>query len=161
MSDATKSLERALKHLEKHAGEDTAKGAKKGPKGKGGPAPVDRTLVRELLLTLGELLGEPDVDLSESLQRARSAIAKLGERWTTPLTTEMQLACGEHIQGIDPRYLSHPRYDFEYALGARERLERRLQAVEALGGSVEAQLLERVAEADELLAEALEKPSEG
>ena len=50
----------------------------------------------------------------------------------------MQLACGEHIQGIDPRYLSHPRYDFDYAIGARQRLELRFRALEALGEAVDA-----------------------
>ena len=31
------------------------------------------------------------------------------------------MACTEHVQSVDPRYLDLPNYDFEYTRAARER----------------------------------------
>ncbi|MFT5050689.1 MAG: hypothetical protein ACI8QZ_002091 [Chlamydiales bacterium] len=124
--------------------------------------PVDRPLLRRMLLLLGELLetdpgGADDLstELGEDLATMRKCITQLGSRWDSTLVGEMQLACTEHIQGVDARYMSHPRFDFEYVVEARQRLEMRLSALEALGQPVDEELMQRVAQADQRLADAL------
>lgn len=124
--------------------------------------PVDRPLLRRLLLSLGGLLetdpggdGDLSADIAGEIAVARTCVAQLGPRWDTTLVGEMQLACTEHIQGVDPRYMSHPRFDFEYVVEARQRLEMRLSALEALVQPVDEELMTRVAQADQRLADAL------
>jgi hypothetical protein len=65
------------------------------------------------------------------------------------------------VQSADPRFLSHPSYDFDYTLLARERLEARLVAAEALGHPPRAELLARMRRADALLAPYLRSRESG
>lgn len=110
---------------------------------------------RALLLALGRLLLEEGAGAAQKeLARIRAIQDAPLRGWRRAVREELSLAAAEHVQGVDPRFLSHPRYDFAYALGARERLEQRLRAAEALGISPPEHLLERVAEADRLLEEA-------
>ncbi|MCA8981464.1 MAG: hypothetical protein KDC14_15650 [Planctomycetes bacterium] len=109
----------------------------------------NRFHARELLTALGELIlaegeGLPEVEL------VRAAVTPF-EHWEKAVAEELSLACTEHIQGVDPRYLDLPNYDFEYLVAARERLEARLTAVDALGLEVSEDLLNRVAEADRVV----------
>ena len=140
-------LKAALSELEARS-KDQGKAAKKA---------LDHRIVRDVLLGIGGSIladedGDPETYVPDALP---AAIERLGKRFDDALASEMQLACNEHILGVDPRYLSHPRYDFGYALGARERLEARLVTLEALGLPVDPELLEGVAAADERLEEAL------
>ncbi len=110
---------------------------------------------RALLLPLGRvLIEEGRAAVREELARIRAVQDAPLRGWRRAVREEIALAAAEHVRGVDPRYLSHPRYDFAYALGARERLEQRLRAAEALGISPPEDLLERVAAADRLLEEA-------
>lgn len=110
---------------------------------------------RALLIPLGRIL------IEEGKQAAQAEVARIRavqdaplRGWRRAVREELALAAAEHVRGVDPRFLSHPRYDFTYTLGARERLEQRLRAAEALGIAPSEDLLERVAEADRLLDEA-------
>lgn len=109
----------------------------------------NRFHARELLVSLGELIlaegeGVPEV------ARVREAVAPF-TNWEKAVAEELSLACTEHVQGVDPRYLDLPNYDFDYLVAARERLEARLTAVDALGLQVAEDLLNRVAEADRVV----------
>ena len=133
--------------------------------------PVHRYHARALLVPLGELIlageeaaaretdggprnGAPaGEDLAEAwTARVREAVTPLEERWTAAASEELALACAEHVQGVDPRFLDHPGYDFVYTVRARERLEARLRACGALDVELPEGLLARVAEADARLA---------
>lgn len=164
MNETQEILSKALDELTQVARSAPKRGGPKGnerDKGKG-KAPLERELLRRFLLALGELVSSDlEVDLGAELTRARQIIEQLGERWGLALEAEMQLACGEHIQGVDPRYLGHPRYDFQYTLEARQRLEQRFEALAALEQPIDPQLVARVADADERLADELEKRSAG
>ena len=105
---------------------------------------------RAILVPLGEcqLEGKLDTSVLERLQRVLSAHE---EAWLEAVAQEMQLSCTEHAQGVDPRFLDHPRYDFEYTVQARERLEHRFEALAVLGIDVDEDLLARVARADAVL----------
>lgn len=122
----------------------------------------NRFHARELLTALGTLILAADEDAPEvpEVERVRAAVAPF-EDWEKAVAEEMSLACTEHVQGVDPRFLKHPRFDFDYLVAARERLEARLQAVEALGLSVPEDLLNRVAEADEVVEPYLRERREG
>lgn len=109
----------------------------------------NRFHARELLVALGELILAEGEELPE-IERVRTALAPF-EHWDKAVAEELSLACTEHIQGVDPRYLDLPNYDFEYLVGARERLEARLTAADALGLPVSEDLLNRVAEADRVV----------
>jgi len=119
MTDALTEFRSSLKELERDA---TLK-----KEGRRSLPPVDRPLLRSLLLSLGEVLetdpggaGDLSGQVEHDIARARKCIGMLGGRWDTTLVGEMQLACTEHIQGVDPRYLAHPRFDFEYVVEARQ-----------------------------------------
>lgn len=116
----------------------------------------DRFLAREILLALGELAlsGEDPAEDGPAAAwavRLRAALEPVAERFTEALREELDLAASEHTLGVDPRFLDHPRYDLDYAVLARERLEARLVAADLLGFEPDEALLERVAEADRLL----------
>jgi len=105
--------------------------------------------VRPLLIHLGELLqGAADPELEARLKRLREALAPIREEWAAVVEQEMQLACAEHIQGVDPRHLDHPRFDFAYVEAARLRLEQRMRALPALGLALAQEWIDRVRQAD-------------
>lgn len=110
---------------------------------------------RAILVPLGRLaLGDPSVDLGpEGALRVRltAAVAPCPEAWEGAVTEELALACAEHVQSVDPRYLELPNYDLGYTLAARERLEARLAGAGVLGLEAPEHLLEGVRQADRLL----------
>jgi hypothetical protein len=102
-----------------------------------------------VLIPLGRLiLARGEAALGESLGRARRAAAACGDAWTAAVDEELALACAEHVQGTDPRYLELPNFDWDYVLSARERLEARAVAARALGRAPGAALWAQVREAD-------------
>jgi len=133
-SDPTATFKQALAELRQHL----SKNKKASP---------SRFHARALLCSLGEVAldgGEPESLASELAE----VVKDHREGWERAVREELELACTEHIQGVDPRFLKHPRYDFEYTVTARRRLEMRLRAVELMGLSVDERLLDQVAEAD-------------
>jgi len=116
---------------------------------KGRKAGPNRFIVRDLLCALGELvLDEGEAALRPQARELRALMETDEKAWERAIDEELELACNEHIQGADPKFLDHPRYDFVYAVAARRRLEQRFRALEVLGRSVPERLLDRVAEAD-------------
>ena len=124
-----------------------------------GKAPA-RQDARAVLIPLGRLaLADPDTDLgpeSPLVTRLREAVAPCAEVWEGVVTEELALACAEHVQGVDPRYLELENYDLDYTLAARERLEARLAGAGVLGVEAPEHLLEGVRRADGLLRPLLE-----
>ncbi|MFT5289330.1 MAG: hypothetical protein ACI82F_001391 [Planctomycetota bacterium] len=117
---------------------------------------------RWLLMELGEVLQkEGSVATQARVARARKIVHRLGEAWDRAVRDELQIAATEHIQGVDPRFLSHPRYDLTYTLTARARLESRLLAAAALGTPLEESLAQAVERADRRLAEHQAKGPKG
>ena len=106
----------------------------------------NRFHARELLTALGELILAEGTEVPE-VEQVRVAVNPFDD-WEKAVAEEMSLACTEHVQGVDPRFLDHPRFDFDYLVAARERLEARFAAIEALGLQTSEDLLNRVAEAD-------------
>ena len=120
---------------------------------------LDRFLARAILVPLGELeLADPGAG-SELARAVREAAEPASEAWAAALDSELQLAATEHVRSVDPRYLDKPIYDFDYTVAARERLEARFAASGLLGHEVDEGLLDRVAEADRVLAPYLERGS--
>ena len=116
---------------------------------------------RALLIPLGELLiaaeGEPADELRARLEEARKLHERLGRGWEAAVANELELACAEHIHSVDPRFLDHPDYDWDYTLEARRLLTARLVAARELGLETPQKLLERVEEADRRLDRHLEE----
>lgn len=126
-----------------------------------GGAP-DRHHARGALLALGRLaLAEGEEAAAPWVERLAGALAPFAEAFERAVHEELALAADEHVRGVDPRYLDHPRYDLGYAVLARERLEERLVAADLLGVEPDEALLERVAGADRLLEPYLKGPGEG
>lgn len=118
----------------------------------------DRHLVRLALLGLGRLLiGGSEDDAAEPLRELAAQAEAHGDRWTEAFDSEMALAVAEHVHSVDPHFLELPSYDFAYTVAARERLEARLRAADALRLPVAEVLLEQVAAADERLAPYLDR----
>jgi hypothetical protein len=119
-----------------------------------------RHQARAVLVALGAWI-EAERPAEEAVQAVRARIergvAPLAEAWEAAVLDELILACTEHVRSVDPRHLTHPRYDLEYTVHARERLEARLVAASALGASPSEELLDRVARADEILRAHLER----
>jgi hypothetical protein len=116
-------------------------------------APFDRYLARTVLVSVGELaLAERADEASALAKRVREAAAPREKEWREAVTFELRLAASEHIQAIDLRHLNNPRYDFEYTVTARERLEARLRAAELFGEELPEDLLDGVQKADAILA---------
>ncbi len=107
---------------------------------------------RFLLLALGfTLLEEGETEATEQAAKILLHTEPHGEAWEHAVAEEFSIACAEHIQGVEPRYLELENFDFEYVKRARERLEARFQAAALLGIGVEASLLKQVTSADERL----------
>jgi hypothetical protein len=132
MSDAPEEeLAAALRHL----------AARRGSLG--------RWDAREVLVPLGRLVLARGADgCAEDLQRVRAAVGPAQEAWEAAVREELSLACAEHIQGTDPRFIGLPNFDWDYVLEARERLEARAAAARALGGEPPAGLWGEVLAAD-------------
>ncbi len=113
--------------------------------------PITHYHARDLLVALGERVLAGDAELDERVRALRKLLRPLDEPWREAVGAELRMACTEHCQSVDPRYLDLPNYDFAYTLEARERLEARLRACARLGLDVDEELLERVARADEQL----------
>jgi hypothetical protein len=116
---------------------------------------------RAILLALGERV------LAEDETRAALAVANIAElvrekpaEWEAAVHEELELAATEFVRSVDPRFLTHPRYDFAYTLTARERLEARLAGAERLGIAPAEGLLEQISEADQALAPHLRRLDE-
>jgi hypothetical protein len=114
--------------------------------------------VRDLLLALGAAIRAGE---ESEVTRAHAALSVIvpafGPRWPAVVADELALACTEHVRSVDPRYLDHPRYDFEYTVAARERLELRLRAAQRLGLPATSEWLARVARADAQLAASMKR----
>jgi len=109
---------------------------------------------RAVLVSLGRWMEDesPPEDATAAIgDRLVQLVRPLGEAWEAAVHDELILACTEHVQSVDPRYLDHPRYDFAYTVAAREALEARLRAASALGMSPTEELLDKVTRADALL----------
>ena len=113
----------------------------------------DRQLVRFAFLALGQIaLEEGQVEARSIGSELKAAAEEHADHWSEAVSSEMALAVAEHVGGVDPRFLDMPSYDFNYTVTARERLEARLQAMEALGYEVAEELLDQISDADERLA---------
>ena len=110
-----------------------------------------RFQARAVLIALGErvLAGDPAVE--PAIERLGRITAPDPEGWRRAVRDELVLACTEHLQSVDPRWLDHPKYDFGYTVAARADLEARLRACEVLDLEPSEELLDRVAKADALL----------
>jgi hypothetical protein len=119
--------------------------------------PPTRYHARAVLVPLGRLLLEGEgPGTRDGLERLRRAVEPTREAWEAAVEQELALAIAEHVLGVDPRHLGNPRFDFEYAVAARERLEARLSAALALDLAPSEESLDRIAAADRLLAPYLE-----
>jgi hypothetical protein len=114
---------------------------------------VGRYEVRTVLVPLGRLvLARGAAALAAELQRVRAAAERHGPRWRAAVEEELSLACAEHVQGTDERFLGLANFDWDYVLQARERLEARRAAALALGHELVSPLWKLVAEADRRVA---------
>lgn len=112
-------------------------------------ASLGRRDARAVLVPLGRLVLARGADgCREELERVRAAVGPAREAWDAAVREELSLACAEHIQGTDPRFLGLPNFDWGYVLAARERLEARAAAARALGGEPPAALWGEVLAAD-------------
>ena len=111
--------------------------------------PPSRHHARPLLVGLGQLLlsGTPNEaeSVKRKLQRLPPAVA---EAWPAAVADEMAMAATEYVRSVDPRYLDHEKYDWDYTLEARERLADRLRAVRFLGIELEPSILAGIERAD-------------
>jgi hypothetical protein len=132
--------------------------------------PLTRHDARTVLLALGAELAagraaEVDAAIATLHEILPTAAAPdsgdWGERWRAAVADELSMACTEFVRAVDPRYLRHARYDFEYTIQARERLELRLRAAQRMGLPVGEAWRAQVARADEELAAALRRARPG
>jgi hypothetical protein len=118
---------------------------------------------RDLLLALGAAMRAEDTRAieaaAEALKELEASSSTFRDRWRAAVAEELSLACTEHVRSVEPRYIDHPRYDFEYTISARDRLELRLRAAEKLGHAVAEGWMSQVTRADALLATALARRS--
>lgn len=124
--------------------------------------PLERGLVRPLLLELGALLEEQSGPEPQALiDRIQALLQPRAAEWSGHLRAELEQAAQEYDQCVDPRYLSRADYDLGYTLRARDRLRARLLAAAALGDRLPDELENRIRAADARLAPfAAEEPGE-
>jgi len=126
--------------------EDALAGIEALEKERGRPS---RHHARPLLVGLGQLLLSGTLEESESVKRRLDGLPPaVAETWPAAVADEIAMAATEYIRSVDPRYLDHPKYDWEYTLEARERLADRLRAVRFLGIVLEPGLLAGIERAD-------------
>ena len=112
-----------------------------------------RFQARAILLAIGDLaLSGNSVAASAGAARLATAVGERAADWERAVQEEIELAAVEFVRSVDPKYLDHPRYDFAYTVGARERLEARLVGAEILGVSPPDALLDQISTADGRLA---------
>lgn len=144
--DPAQSHEREIARREL---EQAVKGLEELPKKKRRPT---RLHARAVMLPLGRLvLDDGEEAVRDDVRRLARVTEVFRQDWERAVREELDLACAEHIQGVDPRHLDHPRFDFEYVVAARERLEARLAAASVLDLSPSEATLDRIAAADRLL----------
>jgi hypothetical protein len=115
--------------------------------------PLERALVRQVLLALGALLDEERGPEPQALvDRILALLQPRASEWSAQLGAELEQAAIEYDQCVDPRYLSRPDYDLAYTLRARDRLRARLLASAALGAPLPEALERRIRATDERLA---------
>ncbi|MBK7642203.1 MAG: hypothetical protein IPJ19_04015 [Planctomycetes bacterium] len=113
---------------------------------------IDRLHARGVLLAIGErILAADELGATALVDRLRAIVAARETDWLAAVRDEILMAATEHVRSVDPRFLARPDYDLTYTVDAREALEARLRAAEALSIEVEPALLERLAAADRLL----------
>ena len=111
-----------------------------------------RHLARPVLILIGEgLLSERPAGADDALVRLGRLSPPLRQAFAEAVRDELSMACTEHIRSVDPRYLDHPDYDFEYTVSARRRLEARLRAAERLGVLPDESVMSGVRRSDALL----------
>jgi hypothetical protein len=116
---------------------------------------------RAILVALGEqILAEDGARVTAGVQRVAELVRERPADWEAAVREELELASTEFVRSVDPRFLTHPRYDFAYTVAVRERLEARLAAAERMGIAPAEGLLEQIVEADELLAPYLSRLDE-
>lgn len=122
--------------------------------------PPNHHHARAVLIALGNLLltGEDRV-ADAAVERLQGLTGPRSGEWRAAVEDELRLACSEYIQSVDPRYLDHPRYDFEYTIRARHKLEARLRAAERLDLPVGEELLDAIVRADASLEPHLRRRS--
>jgi len=111
---------------------------------------VDHHLVRAILVPLGSLI-EAGEDVDAELERLGGLIEPRKQLWEQALQFELKLAVSEHVLSVDLRYLTRHNYDFDYTLRARERLQARLTAADALDTPVPASVIKQILQADAIL----------
>ena len=111
-----------------------------------------RFQARAALLAIGmDLLAGNRARAASSAERMKAILARDPSGWEAAIGEELTLACTEHVRACDPRWLEHPRYDFQYTVAAREKLEARIAAAARLDLPASELLLDQVARADGLL----------
>lgn len=144
--DQGDALDRALADLE------ACLAAKKAP---------TRHHARAVLVPLGERLRTGGSGgAGPWLERLKEIANRAPDAWSRAVEDELLMACTEHVRSVDPRWIRHPSYDFEYTKRAREQLGARLDALRELGFEVDRALLDRVDQADALMASRLSRGSE-
>lgn len=115
---------------------------------------LSRYHARALLLPLGALIvrGETTAIVRDAVTRGRAVLERDREGWDTAVHDELEMAVAEHVRSADPQFVRRPDYDLAYARTARERLQARLDAGAALGGQPTSDQLQRIAQADRILA---------
>jgi hypothetical protein len=120
-----------------------------------------RMQARAALIAIGEeLLAEREAAVLEPLARWKAIIERQQDVWERLIEEELRLAVGEHVQSCDPRFLGHPRYDFDYTVAARHRIEARLRCAERIEYAPNEALLEELMRADERLEPYLKRSRE-
>jgi hypothetical protein len=108
---------------------------------------------RPVLLALGRGLADGEEEALQAVKRRLAGFpTAFLEAWSAAVRDEISMAATEHVSSADPRYLAHPRYDWEYTLEARARLGWRLRAVQFLGITVDPATLSGIERADRTLA---------
>ena len=117
---------------------------------------LTRHHARPVLICLGEqLLAGETASAAQSFRRCRDLTSKAPGTWGSAVRDELLMASTEHVRSVDPRWLDHPTYDFEYTVAARAALEARLRAARDLGFELSPDLEANVARADGILAQHL------
>lgn len=119
---------------------------------------LQRQDVRALLLPLGALLADREAAAGHAwVGRIEQRLAAHAARFREVVASELELAAAEYVQGVDPRYLGLPGYDFEYTLESREGLEVRQLAAEALSVRIPDATAQQIELADRRLEAELER----